>query len=297
MDYVSIIILIVVTFIFLSDRKIKSQEEIFLNKEIKQKTKQVKQSLDIIQMDMNKLKYSNLKQLLQNSKNKYILIIDNELKLNDYEIMCLIANFCMIQNGICGFNANYELKSKMDKNKTLKEKLKVVLNYIYIYGINYLNIFNKYELSSYAVLFVDKDKLDVDTKTKKECEKNIISFIPSRKTNIKYSVNRNKNVKKLYLDKIKKGNKRIILRVIFLIIAGSYITANLLSKIFNYVGFTNLLISVVIYLCYSYIIRYIYEPLGSKRFLASYIFPIYMVIYVCITIYDLMKNINGTNST
>ena len=125
MDYVSIIILIVVTFIFLSDRKIKSQEEIFLNKEIKQKTKQVKQSLDIIQMDMNKLKYSNLKQLLQNSKNKYILIIDNELKLNDYEIMCLIAYFCMIQNGICGFNANYELKSKMDKNKTLKEKLKL----------------------------------------------------------------------------------------------------------------------------------------------------------------------------
>ena len=148
-------------------------------------------------------------------------------------------------------------------------------------------------INSFGAILLDRAKIltlkeDTDSKRNNKLEQHIISFIPNDYITIKIDRNTTKReLKSIYLKKISCANIKIILKVFLLIFSGSLITTNLLLGVFNIArNFSNFLICLIIYYCYSYIIRYIYTPMGKQRIIASYLFPFYFVMYIIITIYN-----------
>jgi len=114
-----------------------------------------------------------------------------------------------------------------------------------------------------------------------------IDIIPRQRYNIEYNKNEieKTTLKSIYISKIKEANIDIILKILLLIISGSIITTNLIYSILNINNnISNVIISGVIYYCYSYIIRYIYKPIGKQRIIATYIFPFYFIAYIIVGI-------------
>lgn len=283
MDYFSVIVLVIVVFIFMSDRKVKDitiiEKE---NNEILKQIEQVKQNLKIVKLETKDMNYDEILKNIQTLENKYILIQNSKLKLSNQDIDTIIANYIVEDESgksIGGFNLLY---SYNEKKWSLKK--------LYVDVINYLNIFNKQELATYGVIICRKsDK----TQTEKQFKENLISYTPAEFTNITFEnkeINK-KKLKKIYINKLSNANISIILKILLLIISGSIITTNLIYAIFNVNNINGLIIAAVIYYCYSYIIRYIYKPIGKQRILATYIFPVYFVSYIVVSIHTLITKV------
>ena len=146
MDYFSVIILIVVTFVFISDRNIKSLEKIKSeDMNILYKVKQIRENLDIV-----KTKNINYKNILDN------------LKASD-------KDYITCSQRPCGFNLLYIYHERQQ------------LRRIYLEIINYLNIFNKKEFSTYGIIICKKTDLK---QNEQEIKNKIISYTPSEITHI-----------------------------------------------------------------------------------------------------------------
>lgn len=277
MDYFSITILIIVVFVFMSDKKTKKLKEIIAqDKKIIEKIDKVNSNIEIIKLSSEDITYESLINIVEKSDKEYVLIQNNKVKLNKKKIKELIANYITGNVAVAGFNLMYDI----GKEKTTLKKLYVDL-------INYLNIFNKYELNTYGVIICKRqDALDEST-----LRKNLVSFSATKNTTIllnKKEIKKEK-ISKIYMRKLTNSNISIIIKMLLLIFSGSIITTNLIYAMFNIKNnITNLILATIIYYCYSYVIRYIYKPIGKKRIIASYIFPIYFIAYVCVGIYTLI---------
>lgn len=282
MDYFNVIVLIIVSFIFVSDRKIKEIEELEKqDSEILKKAEELMLNLQIIDTDMQEKNTVNLEEVIINTEKQYTLLKNKWLNLDNELIKTLIANYIISSKKICGFNAVY---FNSNENK------KVNLKRIYIDGINYLEIFNKQKLDNYGVVIIDKEHLIENN----EYMKDIVSFVPGKNIKLKIDCSNLSvdSIKKMCLNKLHKSDIKVILKIMFLILAGSTITANLIYSVFNVLNdVTGFVIAAIIYYCYSYIIRYLYEPIGRKRFAAKYIFPIYFLSYIVVVIYELIKKV------
>lgn len=283
MDYFSIIILVVVTFVFISDRNVKSISEIKKDKistNIVNKVNNIKENLDIIQIKTKDMKYINISKSIQKTTKQYILLQNNKLKLNECDVDTLIANYIISDEIPCGFNILYVYKCE-----------KWSLKKIYIDIINYLNIFNKTDVSTYGVIICKKEDFSKD---ERDFKRGLISYIPTEATHVIFDKENTKtiNFKSIYAQKIKEANISIIIRILLLIISGSIITTNLIYSILNVNNNINgLIISAVIYYCYLYIIKYIYKPIGKQRIIATYIFPVYFIIYIIVGVNTLCSKV------
>ena len=279
MDYFSVIILIIVTFVFVSDRSVKSITTIqnsCSRPNILDEICVINNELESIQFEEKDINYTNITKNIKKNKKQYILIKNSKLKLTEYDKKALIANFIVSNMNPCGFNLVYEYANKKWSFKKL-----------YIDIINYLNIFNKEEISTYGVIICKKQDFLIG---EKHLKNQIISFTPCKFTRIKISEREieNINFKTMYINKISKAKISLIIKILLLIISGSIITTNLIYSILNANNNINgLIISSIIYYCYSYIIRYIYKPIGRQRIIATYIFPIYFISYIVIGFYTL----------
>ena len=272
MDYFSVIVLVIVTFVFISDRSVKNIEMIE-DSNIIDKICDINNELEIIQLDEKNINYININQMIKRTKKQYILIKNSKLELNECGKNTLIANYIVSNMKPCGFTLLYQYNRKWSLNK------------MYVDIINYLNIFNKEDLDTYGVIICTKqDFLKGENYLKNE----LVNYTPCEITSIVFSKQeiKNINLKNIYINKIFNANFTIIIKILLLIISGSIITTNLIYSILNANNSINgIIISGVIYYCYSYIIRYIYKPIGRQRIIATYIFPIYFVSYIVIGAY------------
>lgn len=277
MDYFSVVILIIATFVFVSDRNVKSIEVIQKetgNTNIVKDVVEVKENMDIIKIVTKNMDYNKLVKISQNSQNQYILFLNKQLELDSNHIDTIIANYIINKRKINCFNLLYISK---DKKWSIKR--------IYIEIINYLNIFNKNDLSTYGVILCCKDDLRL---SEKEFKEKLISYTITDYININLSNEQieNKQLRKMYIQRFKNADFSIILKILLLIIASSIITTNLVYSIINIASSINrFILSSVIYYCYSYIIKHIYKPIGKHRILATYIFPFYFIAYIIFIIY------------
>ena len=275
MDYFSVIILIIVTFVFVSDRNVKSIEDIRKNKnDIDSEIQSIKSNIEIINVSSLEMNYNNVIYLAQNSKEEYVLLKNREIDLKEEDIDIIIANYVSTEKRTCGFNLLYEYN-----------EVKWSLKKLYIDIINYLNIFNKYDLSTYGIIICTKNNLALN---EQEFKQKLLTYTPAEFTDIEYNkqeISASK-LKRIYINKLTKSNVSIIVKILLLIISGSIITTNLIYSVLNVNNnISGVIISAVIYYCYSYIIRYIYKPVGKQRIVATYIFPIYFIAYIGVTIY------------
>ena len=294
MDYYSIIVLVIITFIFISDRKIKKVEDIKNqnNNNFNENLKEVRDNLLVLKLNFDNITKNELYNLIRNKKNKYLLLENSLLNLNAKQIDTLIANFINSDKKICGFNIKYTYK----KNK------KSFFKKIYVSLINYLNIFNKNDITTYGVIILDlKDINKIKfIKNKKVICNNIISYVQNKKINLNADIS-NINIKKYTLmcfKKIYNANLKFILKFTLLFITGTYITTNLIISITSIkINITNFFVSLAIYFCYSYILKYIYEPVGKEKIIASYFFPLYFIAYFYIILFINLFKKNKFNFT
>ena len=283
MDYFSVTVLIIVTFIFISDRSVKNIDRIKKEKgniDIYTEMENIKTKLEIRKINTNDMNYNNILKQVQASKSEYIILQNDELNLNSSQLDTFIANYIDNNKKTCAFNLLYVYKGK-----------KWSLKKIYIDIINYLNIFNKNDLTTYGLIICTKYDF---LQSEKKFKKSLTSYTPVESTHVEFTREEIKiaNLKRIYIDKLTKANIDIIVRLVLLIISGSVITTNLIYSILNVNNNINgLIISCVIYYCYSYIIRYIYKPIGKHKIVATYIFPIYFISYIIVSIYTLAAKV------
>jgi len=281
MDYFSVIVLVLVVFIFISDRKHKSITEIeMVNKDIFYNVNKIKQSLEIIKLNIKDINYNNIRKIIKKIDKEYIIIQNKKVVLDEKSIDEIIANYITVDENPSGFNITYRLYN--DKS---------IIKKIYVDIINYLNIFNKKELATFGVLICKMSEFELEEKSFK---KRLISFVNSEVTYANFYKKDfgKKNFKKIYLNILGDASFSVILRIILLILSGTVITTNLIYSIFNaHNNFNLLIVSSTIYYCYSFLIRYIYKPIGKHRIFASYIFPIYFLMYLIVGVYEVGLNV------
>ena len=281
MDYFSVIVLILITFVFASDRSIKSIEQIGSeNVDIYPKISDIKNKIEILTLNESEMNYNSITKRTNNCNKEYILIQNKKLHLTENNIDEFIANYIISNMNPCGFNLVYVYNEERGSFKG-----------IYLDIINYLNIFNKKQLSTYGIIICKKQDL---SKGKKYFQSKITSYTSNKNTYILLKDNEIKKskLKKIYIRKISRANLDIIFKLFLLIFSGSIITTNLIYAIIDANNsVSGLIIPIIIYYCYSYIIRYIYKPIGKKRIIATYIFPIYFISYLVITISTLASKV------
>ena len=275
MDYYSIIVLVVITFIYITDRKIKTIDDLKKqNENIYTNITKLKKDLIILKVNFKNLTQKELYNVAEKGNKKYLFIENEQLKLDNEKRDILIANFVNSKKKTCGFNIKYSY---------INEK-RISLKRILVSLINYLNIFNKNDLTTYGVIIIDVKDLDKIKflRNKKIICEDIISYVQNKKISLDFNIkNINmKNYSRICIEKIYNASPKFILKFLLLFLAGSFIAANVIYSSINIKqGITNFVISLTIYLCYTYILKYIYEPVGKERIIASYIFPLYFIIY------------------
>lgn len=280
MDYFSVIVLVIVVFVFITDKKAKTVQIIEReDKLILNKVQEIRKDLKIIKITTKDMCYEKILKIIQDLKQEYVLIQNSKINLKEENITKILANYISENKRPCGFNLVY---SYSEKKWTLKK--------VYIDIINYLNIFNKQELATYGVIILKKnDKIE----SEKIFKETMISYLPEEFTNINFTKNeiKKEKMKKIYLDKINKADIWITLKFLLFVISGTIITTNLIYSILNLDNINSVIISGVIYYCYSYIIRHIYIPIGKQRVIASYIFPIYFIAYIIVNVNSVIAKV------
>lgn len=308
MNYLIVAVLLLIVFTFLSDRKIRSIDDVKLQKlDIYDEISIVERKMNIIYFQFNKSKKEQVKELLKQLdkyNNENIILQDNRLVLDDHQLKTIIANYILTEEKTCGFNIQYEYK-------TSKKQLKRLVNKMYVLGINYIDVFDKQTIFSYGVVIIKREKLlnilyafDMHQKYKVRNlkKKIIVSFLPSYLT--KYNMNENDKklkitIKQIYIDKITSSNILLVLKTLLLSIAGWGVAANVILAALNINdGIYPLIIAIVTYYCYTYIFKYIYKTMGKYRVIVSYLFPIYIILYIILTVYTFLnKGINSAQAS
>ena len=131
MDYFSIIILVIITFIFITDRKIKTIDYLKnIDNNLIEKIEKVRDNMIILKCDFNTISKEKINDSLKNECTNYLFLQNSRLCLNEEMKDILIANFLNSKKKICGFNVKY---------RYIDEK-KFSLKRVFVNLINYLNL-------------------------------------------------------------------------------------------------------------------------------------------------------------
>ena len=94
-----------------------------------------------------------------------------------------------------------------------------------------------------------------------------------------------KKVITMYINCIKNMSIGTSLKIgIFLFSTGS-VTLNLIRSVFRITSDIYLFVlALSIYYCYTKILQHMYKSIGKIKYLATYLFPLYMLVYIIVTI-------------
>lgn len=277
MNYVAIIFLVIVIFFLLANRKIIPYEDIITNSNLKREIEYFKKSVIYI----NRKHTDTIEKIeleLNKSNSKYVVFGDIE-DLNEEKINILIANFINENKQTCGMGFQYDYIVKEKSLKTIIYKLLAAC-------LNYIEMLSRHDKLNYPLIISEKNQLIQDIKNN-----NIISFTLSPHLSRKVET---EDLKGNVLKKHKISFKNIV-SIILTIMSGTVVTANIVYNIISIIkldgNIYDIVACIIIYICYANITVEIYKPMGIFRFVASYLFPIYIVVFIIFTTYYYIKEI------
>lgn len=280
MNYLAIFILVIVVIFLLQKKQVTKYKEENVSKENLTKMHYIKENTEYI--------YTKDKTDIQivdeiNTSNKEYVFLTKEDKITQNQIDIVIYNFILEEENVCGFNMLYYVQNT-------KGIIKNIATHILVACINYIQMLRKEDIYSYHFVCLKKDNiLKGKTKNINKKKVNVQCFELSEFLKKEVTTFR---VKEFVL---KRNKLRIssILNFAFAILAGTVVTANViynLNEVINKnASVYNVLACALIYVCYSNILSKVYSPMGRFRFVASYLFPIYIVLYVVLTAYYYIK--------
>lgn len=296
MDYFIVFLLLIIIFTFISDKKVISINTLKGKiKNINSKIKNIYDEMLIIRIDDNikkekqqLIEYVN-KKTANNITKEYVMLLFGNVSVNNSDIRILIANYINCGKKSCGFMPTYKYKYMGNR------KIKSIINELKVAVINYINIFSKSDIDSYSILILKKEEIDdinyMFHNNNKNTEENsnkkvIISFSPSE--NVKVMCNNNKERLIEEIEEMHNLDFKAIVKSGILILVGITITANIISALYS-TNITNIIVSLVVYWCYNFILKYMYKPIGKYKFISGYLFPVFLIIYLTIVILKKLK--------
>lgn len=298
MDYFIVFLLVIIIFTFASDKKVISIKTLEgkienLNEEIETiynetavinlKNIKINEKKEVIEYIHNNLK--------KDEKKKHVMLLLQEIEFSDSDIKTLIANYINSGKKACGFMPNYQYKYIGHK------KIRNIISELKIVAINYINIFSKSNVNMFGVIILNKNEVSgVNYVANMGNNKEIITYSPCESVKVMCD-NANDNLQK---DAYESYNWDIDIKVIFksgmLILAGIIVTANIVSAIYS-MNFLNVIVSIIIYWCYSFVLKYMYTPIGKYKLLARYLFGVVLIIYLIIFTLNIFKKLRSKNKT
>lgn len=282
---ISVIVLLAVILQYISERKIESYDNIYLKvgKELKEKIRIIKKEMLIVDIEdedtisdvKNKISELGVKEY------KYLIVKKGYLTISNRKLNLLIANYINIKERACGFN--FKTVYEFEKNKGVK--ISHIRDHLYITALNYVSIFNKKNMLAYGIT-ISKLSDDVYGNIKNN---KVISFITNSQMTVCKTEGETKeiiqNIKHYYNRQISSGSMVLIFKILIFVVYSTIITGNLVYSAVNLRAAPFEFVSaLLIYLCYIYIIKYIYKPIGKYKALAKYFFPLYFISYLYISI-------------
>jgi len=277
MNYVAITFLVLVVFFLLSNKKLIPYNELIKNNTLKQEVQEIKKNIIYINREqVNTIDELAIK--LSETNSKYILFGDLE-DLTEGQVDVLAANFINLNKSTCGIGYQFEYKSSEKKFKLLLYKLLSAC-------LNYIGMLSRQDKLNYSLIIAKADTVVQDVKNN-----NIISFTLSP---LIIKEVEKEDLKNNILKKHKLSFRNTT-SIILTIMAGTAVTANLVYNLVNIIRFEgnvyDIVACVLIYICYANITVEIYKPMGVFRFIASYLFPLYIVVFVMFTTYYYIKKL------
>lgn len=280
MYYTTLISMVLVLFLFLKDKKLLTKEQI-RKRNYKYNIEEIEKRKQSIQSNVKCIQYTD-KIEEKDIKEDYILLYREDVILTDELKEDIYLNYIIEKEKTCAFTGRYV--TKYLKSATWKDKLK---GYLYSNLLNYISIFDKDNIDNYFIIMLKKKELKA-LKNKNIPLKDIKSFDSERiNIDIKYRTKEERrDIIEKYLYGIRNMSIKTTARIGVFIFSASTVTLNLLNNIINLErNIYTLLVSIFMYYCYSKIVKYIYKSVGKLRYIAPYLFPIYILSYIITYIY------------
>lgn len=276
MNYLAIFILVIVVIFLIQKKQVARYEEKNISEENLKKIQYIKSKLDCI--CTKEMSHEEVANKIESAKAEYIFLFKSE-NVTKRQMDLVLYNFVLVDEKPCGFDVLYYFE------KTPK-RFKNILASLIVACMNYIQMLRKEDIYSHYFVCLKKETI---------LERNIKiqSFELSDKLSKKVTDFRMKEFA-LKRNKLKFST---IFNFAFVILAGTIVTANVIynlnAVILRNASAYNVLACALIYVCYSNILGKVYSPMGHFRFIASYLFPIYIVLYVVITAYYYIRKIVG----
>jgi len=288
MDYFVVLLLLIIIFTFMSDKKIISLTQIQNKIEnINELIEQIYNETIVVDVERNNRNGINsikdiIKQQRVNSENndniKYIMIKDKSIKLDDEKKKLLIANYINVKMKPSFFRGSYEYKYVNNK------RLEDLKNELYLAIFNYINIFEKQNLNTNGVIVIKQSELN---KILNKNERGTVFFSASEELKIEENILSKEElveeIKTIYNSDIK-----VLIKSLLLIFVGITVVANLLHAIYI-LNLTQIIIAVIIYWCYNYVLTYMYKPIGKYKIFVKYLLPVFLMFYMILLLVNFIR--------
>ena len=276
MNYLAVFILVMMVFFLMSKKQIVPCRIRQLDDSDIKKIEYIKNNIGYI-FTKNKSETQIMDEINKSNK-KYLLLSQNE-SISEHDSQLVIYIFYLSCAKPCGFNAEYYYDSAQSYSKKIIGAFATAC-------VNYIQMLRKSDVYSYYYVCVKKEDI-INSKCK------IQNFELSEHLKQKLTKSEFKNYI-LRNDKLKIGS---LINFFFTIITGTIVTANVwynLNSVINHeASIYNVIACSLIYVCYANLFAKLYGPMGYFRFIASYLFPIYIVVYVISTAYYYIRSIIG----
>lgn len=282
MYYTALISMVLVLFLFLKDKKLLSKEYIqkrshkYDIEEIEKRQKYIKENIECMfytdNIDINSI------------KEKYVLLYREDVVLCDELLEEIYLNYIIQKEKPCAFSGRYNVDESIKAKNKFKEKLK---GFLYSNLLNYICIFDKDNIDNYFIIILKKEEIE-SLFNKQIPLKNVKSFDSEKICiNINYKTQEERrDVFEKYLYSIRNMSMKTTVRIGLFIFTAGTVTVNLINNIINLEKNIYLsLVSIFMYYCYSKITRYIFKSVGKLRYIAPYLFPLYVISYIITYIY------------
>ncbi len=276
MNYLAIFMLVIVVFFLLKKNQLVKYDEKKLSSKELELMKYIKNN--IVYINTNNKTISEIATNIQDLDCEYVMLTKRG-RLKPEDENTIIYNFVLNNEKSCGFNVEFYCDNS-------KNKFRNVLNKLIVACVNYIQMLRKEDISTYYYVCLKKSERLV-----RNLDVQIFEISPNLKERL------NEIKLKEYLLKRNKLRFSNILSFFFMILAGAIVTANVLYNLNAVIVFDasiyNVIACALIYVCYANILGKVYSPMGKYRFIASYLFPVYTVVYIVLTAYYYIKRIMG----
>lgn len=275
-NLVATLSIILVLFLFIDERKLNTTEQI-LDKYISDKNEYVSK-LNYIKRNIINIQFLDIKQLkqkLNNINKEYVFIFKEGINIEDEVKEKIIGNYLLNEDRIMFIKGKYNINTKKD-SFTFKIKKGILVE-----TLNYINIFNKEDVNSFDIIVGKKINIQKHLSKENKYRTKYIDMIDVNITLEDYH-----DIFYQYKQMFKRINVKSIIKIgIFMLSTGSITWSFIRALVHINQDIYMFLVATAIYYCYIKVVKRMYLTIKKIKYIAPYVFFVYIIIYISAYLY------------